>query len=220
MIASHLRNATCIVLDLLCLWPAQMCCFPGLAKGSQFPVRKTFPAHVAGSLELEVLLNQPSTNGSARVLTVDLLDSAVPAPKPYLGDHYLGDHSNLTTGWSTSRIDPPSETSFRTLTNPDLQPSPQTHPQEVDPLYLFACHLAWEQAEEPSAAWELLAAARSSSRRHPRPRSCPAGQFPSLGRHRCGGRAAPTKRKRFAATETDMNATLWPRHHRQLQRMH
>jgi CRP/FNR family transcriptional regulator, cyclic AMP receptor protein len=31
----------------------------------------------------------------------------------------------------------------------------------VDPLYLFACHLQWEQGEEPYAAWEVLAAAQS-----------------------------------------------------------
>jgi CRP/FNR family cyclic AMP-dependent transcriptional regulator len=33
--------------------------------------------------------------------------------------------------------------------------------QEIDPLYLFACQLEWERSEEPSAAWELLAAAKS-----------------------------------------------------------
>ncbi|HTT23549.1 MAG TPA: Crp/Fnr family transcriptional regulator [Candidatus Sulfotelmatobacter sp.] len=36
------------------------------------------------------------------------------------------------------------------------------HPEEVDPLYLFACHLDWEEREEPGAAWELIAAAQSS----------------------------------------------------------
>jgi CRP/FNR family transcriptional regulator, cyclic AMP receptor protein len=35
--------------------------------------------------------------------------------------------------------------------------------QEVDPFYLFACHIEWEQHEDPSAAWELLAAAQSSN---------------------------------------------------------
>ena len=33
---------------------------------------------------------------------------------------------------------------------------------EVDPIYLFACHIEWEQHEEPSAGWELIAAAQSS----------------------------------------------------------
>ena len=34
---------------------------------------------------------------------------------------------------------------------------------ESDPLYLFACHIQWERHEDPSAAWELLAAAQSSN---------------------------------------------------------
>jgi len=33
----------------------------------------------------------------------------------------------------------------------------------TDPLYLFACHMDWESSEEPSAAWELIAAAQSSN---------------------------------------------------------
>jgi CRP/FNR family transcriptional regulator len=32
---------------------------------------------------------------------------------------------------------------------------------EVDPLFLFACHLAWEESEDPAAGWELVAAAQS-----------------------------------------------------------
>jgi CRP/FNR family transcriptional regulator, cyclic AMP receptor protein len=31
----------------------------------------------------------------------------------------------------------------------------------VDPLYLFASHIAWERDEDPSAGWELVAAAQS-----------------------------------------------------------
>lgn len=33
--------------------------------------------------------------------------------------------------------------------------------QEIDPLYLFARHIEWERNEEPSAGWELIAAAQS-----------------------------------------------------------
>src|SRR5215831_3514600 len=36
------------------------------------------------------------------------------------------------------------------------------HPEEVDPLYRFACHLEWETNEEPGAGWDLIAAAQSS----------------------------------------------------------
>ena len=44
------------------------------------------------------------------------------------------------------------------------QPASQTDPEEVDPLYLFACHIAWERQEEAHAGWELISAARSSHR--------------------------------------------------------
>ncbi len=33
---------------------------------------------------------------------------------------------------------------------------------EIDPLYLFACHIEWQQRAEPSAAWEIVSAAQSS----------------------------------------------------------
>jgi CRP/FNR family cyclic AMP-dependent transcriptional regulator len=32
---------------------------------------------------------------------------------------------------------------------------------DVDPLYLFACHVEWERRSDPSAAWELIAAAQT-----------------------------------------------------------
>jgi CRP/FNR family transcriptional regulator, cyclic AMP receptor protein len=38
----------------------------------------------------------------------------------------------------------------------------RTHPHEIDPLYLFACQIDWERRQEPSAAWELLAAAKNT----------------------------------------------------------
>jgi CRP/FNR family cyclic AMP-dependent transcriptional regulator len=34
--------------------------------------------------------------------------------------------------------------------------------EATDPLYLFACQLEWERRAEPSAAWEVISAARSS----------------------------------------------------------
>ena len=40
---------------------------------------------------------------------------------------------------------------------PNLSPTPG----EIDPLYLLACHVEWEQRGEPSAAWELIGAAQS-----------------------------------------------------------
>jgi len=42
-------------------------------------------------------------------------------------------------------------------------PPPVSGPQPsaIDPLYLFACYVEWEQRQEPSSAWELIAAAES-----------------------------------------------------------
>jgi CRP/FNR family cyclic AMP-dependent transcriptional regulator len=72
-------------------------------------------------------------------------------------------------------------------------------------LYLFACHLAWEQREEPSAAWELLAAAQSShgdTRAHARALLASSHH---LGR---GGASTlcASQPKRSTATEEDMKA--------------
>ena len=71
--------------------------------------------------------------------------------------------SSLAAGWTGSQ---PERIEFLT---PDLAAesfssiAPEvTLDEEIDPFYLFACHIAWERDEEPGAAWELLAAARSS----------------------------------------------------------
>jgi CRP/FNR family transcriptional regulator, cyclic AMP receptor protein len=37
----------------------------------------------------------------------------------------------------------------------------QADPDAADPLYLFACQLQWERGSDPSAAWEVISAARS-----------------------------------------------------------
>lgn len=44
---------------------------------------------------------------------------------------------------------------------PDLDLDPAR--QEIDPLYLFACHIAWDRREEASAGWELISAANSAN---------------------------------------------------------
>lgn len=73
-----------------------------------------------------------------------------------------------------------------------------------DPLYLFARFLDWEQEEEPSAAWELLAAAQSphaDTRAHAR-------ALLATSRHLGGGLGA-TRRSTNAqaqlSLEIDMN---------------
>jgi CRP/FNR family transcriptional regulator, cyclic AMP receptor protein len=44
----------------------------------------------------------------------------------------------------------------------DPQLAEETRAEEVDPLYLFACHVEWERSEEAGAGWELISAARSA----------------------------------------------------------
>lgn len=47
---------------------------------------------------------------------------------------------------------------------PDCGPHqalPLPAPDEIDPLYLFACHVKWERSGDPSAAWEVISGTRS-----------------------------------------------------------
>ena len=73
-----------------------------------------------------------------------------PVRKPHSGDH-----SNLAGGWSDAadRAALPSRSTF----NPFRRPARRRSILSI----CSPCHLAWEQEEEPSAAWELLAAAQS-----------------------------------------------------------
>lgn len=43
-----------------------------------------------------------------------------------------------------------------------VEPAVAIPKETVDPLYLLACQLEWAQNADPSAAWEVIAAARSS----------------------------------------------------------
>jgi len=136
-----------------------------------------------------------------------LLQALPHPPPPSPPRNAVGDHAKLATGWAASppELPLPCESAFENPPSPDLQPSPQTHPQEVDPFYLFACHLEWEKREEPSAAWELLAAAQSS---HPDTRAHARALLASS--HHLGGLGAGSgyaaKKKRSPATETDMTS--------------
>ena len=80
----------------------------------------------------------------------------------------------------------------------------EAHPQQIDPLYLFACHMEWERSEEPSAGWELLAAAQSS---HSETRSH-ARSLLSSSRHLGGiGLSETTSaKKRQSRVEDEMKA--------------
>lgn len=95
---------------------------------------------------------RPLVSGSAAV--------ALPNHSSY---RPIGDHSNIAAGWSSSPWQPEQPRDPLVTAIPsEPAPIPEMQVGEVDPLYLFARYLEWELAEEPSAAWELLAAGRSS----------------------------------------------------------
>jgi hypothetical protein len=89
------------------------------------------------------------------------------------------------------------------------EPKPQAHPQEIDPLYLFACHMEWERSEEPSAGWELLRAAQSSH--NAVARSGSAFQFAPSGRNRAGRNTFP--REAPTSSGGRHESALWTRHY-------
>ena len=83
----------------------------------------------------------------------------LPIPKP---TRFLpGDHSELATGWTAELYNASAQTVTLPVPSPELPVALFPDPEEVDPFYLFACSLQWERDEEPSAAWELIAAAQS-----------------------------------------------------------
>jgi CRP/FNR family transcriptional regulator, cyclic AMP receptor protein len=133
--------------------------------------------------------------------SAQFLDTAIaPSTKPYRA----GDHSGLTIGWSTSEVSHPTPVKIDLTTHPCSQPRLQTHTREIDPLYLFGCRLEWEQQEEPSAAWELLAAAQSShgdTRAHARALIASSRQLGAFA-----GSSCILRQKRSAAREKNMNA--------------
>ena len=116
-----------------------------------------------------------------------------------------GDHGNLALGWSEPLLE--TRTSRARFIDSNPQPARAPHPQEVDPLYLLACHIDWEQQEEPSAAWELLAAAQSShsdTRAHARALLASSRHLGGAGLD--AGCDRITRPKRFSAIEENMKA--------------
>lgn len=87
----------------------------------------------------------------------------------------------------------------------EQRPIPAVRPNELDPLYLLGCHIEWELGEEPSAAWELLAAANSD---HADTRA-QARAFLASSRHLRAADSAPVaespaRQARVAESEDDM----------------
>ena len=128
------------------------------------------------------------------------VDLQVPATRTWRC-RTLGDSSPAGSGW---KIDPLEVSS---VTSPEVQPDLALglNPDEVDPLYLFACHIEWEHSEEPSAGWELISAAQSShseTRAHAR-------ALLSCSRHLGGiGLAgeSPSPKRRPSTVEAEMKA--------------
>ena len=81
----------------------------------------------------------------------------------------------------------------------------QEHPDAVDPLYLFACHISWDRNEDPSSGWELIAAAQSSdedTRAHARALLASSRHMGGIGLTSI----AAVSHRSAAATETNMKA--------------
>ena len=89
---------------------------------------------------------------------------------------------------------------------PALRPDAGKKAQQIDPLYLFACHVAWELWEEPTAGWELITAAQSAdsdTRAHARGLLAGSRHLGGIG----AGVASEftLNRRRHEALETEMN---------------
>jgi CRP/FNR family cyclic AMP-dependent transcriptional regulator len=108
------------------------------------------------------------------------------------------DCANLHVGWNDLRYSLPAPAT-------DPQTAPEIHPEVVDPLYLFACHVEWQLRAEPSAAWELIGAARSShadTRAHARSILASAH---SIAADKAWERPVKSARsRRYASVEEDM----------------
>jgi CRP/FNR family cyclic AMP-dependent transcriptional regulator len=112
---------------------------------------------------------------------------------------------------SANRIPPGKDISLLPETSQgadaNLSPLPAAlqHPGAVDPLYLFACHIAWERDEDPSAGWELIAAAQSfddDTRTHARALLASSHHLGGIGLTAI----AAVSRRPPAATENSMKA--------------
>ena len=131
------------------------------------------------------------------------IDLSVPAPRSWRC-RMLGDGSHPAKAWIQPNPNPLPEILH---TDPSAFLQPSAHPQEIDPLYLLSCHFEWERNEEPSAAWELIAAAQSShsdTRAHARALLTASRH---LGGSGLGEPAEPAPRpKRRSSVEDDMKA--------------
>ena len=97
-----------------------------------------------------------------------------------------GDHSSPETGYRPASVCQPSPDplTVESLCGSALSPSPLAETQSIDPFYLFACHVEWERHEDPTAGWELIAAAQSAdsdTRAHSRALLASSHHFTGFG---------------------------------------
>ena len=115
---------------------------------------------VSGHAGVEMLLG---VNRSVIIGTSALRERPLPtAPSSArrLGSRTYSGCRELAPEWDGSSSFSPLPFLPEVLKSAGENVSPSAQP--VDFLYLFACFVKWEQEEEPTAAWELLAAAQSS----------------------------------------------------------
>ncbi len=134
-------------------------------------------------------------------------EPAIPVLRQWLCRN-LAENSSPLTGWTTPPCEAspgsPAEAVQPAPCHPAVIPLP---PAGIDPLYLFACHMAWECHEEPSAGWELLSAARSShgdTRAHARALLASSHHLGGIGS--AGASQFTPLRQQSAAEENDMRA--------------
>lgn len=131
-------------------------------------------------------------------------DAPVPSPVD-LPKPPRKEHAALSWGWSEPSRVPRQRVEATAAVNVASKAVASTQSGEIDPFYLFARHMEWESDEEPSAGWELLAAARSThedTRAHARALLASSHLLAAMGS--ISGYAA--KKHSIAEEEMEMNA--------------
>jgi CRP/FNR family cyclic AMP-dependent transcriptional regulator len=117
------------------------------------------------------------------------------------------DGSSLARGRQLLLTGLPPLAQIQNAASENLSPTASAVPGRIDPFYLFGCYVEWERREDPSAGWELMAAAQSNdAETHAQARALLAGS-----RHFGGsGAGIPSRsafhKKRPPDPETEMKA--------------
>ena len=183
-----IRNLTCLTIPILPLVDG----YPHIPISCSLAAVSRSRIIEPGFLELVTVLLTNKANALG-VFAAPALEATTSTWK--LRPCRLGEYARL----------PAMPTASPALPSPLDQPALHSQP-EVDPLYLFACKIEWEQRQEASAAWELLAAAQSpngETRAHARSLLASSQDFAGLGLTEATD-DSPVRPKRYSALETDM----------------